>query len=114
MLLAESRIDEQRDGSYGADDNFSRLLVQVITEELYRNMLLAFACIFATTLFLLWNFVCCVMVLLSVVLTVVNVAGFMHFWGEQNEEQRAYPARVCLLVSCRSFHLSPGISSPNI
>ena len=51
-------------------------------EELYRNLGLAFVCVFVTTLLLLSNVAACLQVLLCVVLTLVNVAGFMHFWGE--------------------------------
>jgi len=54
---------------------------EIISEELYRNLALAFVCIFATTLLLLSDFIACVEVLLCVVLSMVNVAGFMHFWG---------------------------------
>jgi len=54
---------------------------EVISHELYRNMALAVLCIFLTTWILLFNFIACTQVLVSVVLTLVNVAGFMHFWG---------------------------------
>ncbi|XP_023320290.1 Niemann-Pick C1 protein [Eurytemora carolleeae] len=54
---------------------------EVISVELYRNMSLALGCIFITTWILLFNFWACIMVLISVVVTLVNVAGFMHFWG---------------------------------
>jgi hypothetical protein len=54
----------------------------VIAEELYRNICLAFLCILVTTLFLLFDVLACVFVLLAVAHTIVNVAGFMHFWGE--------------------------------
>ena len=51
-------------------------------DELYRNLLLAIVCIFVTTLLLLSNLLVCLQVLVAVVLTLVNVAGVMHFWGE--------------------------------
>jgi len=54
---------------------------EVISEELYRNMGLALLCIFLMILFLLLSFSASLQVLLSVVLTLFNVAGFMHFWG---------------------------------
>jgi len=54
---------------------------EVIGYELYRNMSLAVLCIFFTTWILLFNLWACLQVLFSVVLTLVNVAGFMHFWG---------------------------------
>ena len=49
--------------------------------ELYRNICLAFACIFVTTLLLLSDFLASVQVLLTVLFTLVNVGGSMYFWG---------------------------------
>lgn len=54
---------------------------EIITAELYRNMGLAMLCVFLTTLVLIANFKTCVMVLLCVVLTLVDVGGSMHFWN---------------------------------
>ena len=53
--------------------------------ELYRNICLAFACIFVTTLLLLSNFLASVQVLLAVLFTLVNVGGSMYFWGEEGK-----------------------------
>ena len=73
----------------------------MISEELYRNILLATICVFITTWMLLFNFTASIMVnfrlarfmrfyeiyctkfqvLGCVVLTLVNVGGFIHFWG---------------------------------
>ena len=39
------------------------------------------ACVAVTTLFLLSDLLSSMLVLLSVVLSLVDVAGFMHFWG---------------------------------
>ena len=55
---------------------------EIISMELYRNVALAFLCIFLTTLPLLSDLLGCAEVLLSVVLTMVNVSGLMHFWGK--------------------------------
>ena len=55
--------------------------MQVISEELYRNILLATVCVFATTWLLLFNLTASLLVLGCVVLTLVNVGGFIHFWG---------------------------------
>ena len=38
------------------------------------------ACVFVVTLILLANLPICLMVLLSVVLTLVDIVGFLHFW----------------------------------
>merc|ERR1719450_257983 len=54
---------------------------EVISEELYRNILLAIICVFITTWMLLFNFTASIMVLGCVVLTLVNLGGFIHFWG---------------------------------
>ena len=56
---------------------------EIISMELYRNVALAFLCIFLTTLPLLSDLLGCAEVLLSVVLTMVNVSGLMHFWGKR-------------------------------
>jgi len=54
---------------------------EVISYELYRNLGLAILCIFFTTIFLLGHLVCSLLVLFMVVLSLIDVAGFMHFWG---------------------------------
>ena len=53
----------------------------MISEELYRNILLAILSVFITTWILLFNFYASLQVLGCVVLTLVNVGGFIHFWG---------------------------------
>lgn len=54
---------------------------EVISEELYRNICLAILCVFITTWILLFNLWASLLVLGCVVLTLVNVGGFIHFWG---------------------------------
>ena len=54
---------------------------EVIAEELYRNLGLAVICIFATTLLLVGQTTCSVLVLLMVIMALAEVGGFMHFWG---------------------------------
>ena len=53
----------------------------VITEELLRNLGFAVICVFITTLLLLADFIGSIYVLLCVTLTLVNLCGYMHFWG---------------------------------
>ena len=72
----------------------------MITKELVRNLGIALACVFLTTLLLLANFLGSVMVLLCVAITLVSpivfftdliftmtphpqvdLCGYMHFWG---------------------------------
>ena len=54
---------------------------EVISIELYRNIFLAIICVFLTTWVLLFNIWASLQVLACVVLTLVNVGGFIHFWG---------------------------------
>eukprot|EP00095_Tigriopus_kingsejongensis_P000432 maker-scaffold171_size289870-snap-gene-1.38 protein:Tk00432 transcript:maker-scaffold171_size289870-snap-gene-1.38-mRNA-1 annotation:"conserved hypothetical protein" len=54
---------------------------QVIEVELYRNLGVSMVCIFVTTLILLANIPASLLVMLCVVMTLVDVLGFMHFWG---------------------------------
>merc|ERR1712062_79780 len=46
-----------------------------------RNILLAVICIFVVTLLLLSNIFASAMVVGSVILTLLDVAGFMYWWG---------------------------------
>ena len=43
--------------------------------------LFLFSCIFITTLLLLADVIISVLVLICVVFSLVDVGGFMHFWG---------------------------------
>lgn len=54
---------------------------EVISHELYRNIGLAAACVFGTTLFLITDLVASTLVMFCVLLSLVHVGGFMHFWG---------------------------------
>ena len=54
---------------------------EIIAVEMYRNIGLAILCVFAITLVLLTNLFASILVLLCVFLSLVNVGGFMHFWG---------------------------------
>ena len=42
---------------------------------------LSLLCVFITTVLLIQNIPACVLVLSCVFLTLVNVGGFIHFWG---------------------------------
>jgi len=54
---------------------------EVITKELFRNLGIALACVFLTTLALLANFTGSLIVLFCVAITLVDLCGYMHFWG---------------------------------
>ena len=57
------------------------LTTDIITSELTRNMLMALGVVFICTLILIAHFVTSAIVLLTVTLTIVNVAGYANFWG---------------------------------
>ena len=54
---------------------------EIISLEIYRNMALGILCVFLTTLLFISNLKGAVLILLCVCLTLVDVGGFMHFWG---------------------------------
>ena len=54
---------------------------QVIGWELHRNLILAIICVFLTTFILIADLGSCLLVLVTVLLNLVNVVGFMHYWG---------------------------------
>ena len=57
------------------------LTTDIITSELFKNILMALGVVFICTLVLIADFVTSVIVLLTVTLTIVNVAGYANFWG---------------------------------
>eukprot|EP00090_Calanus_glacialis_P022071 TRINITY_DN34049_c0_g1_i2.p1 TRINITY_DN34049_c0_g1~~TRINITY_DN34049_c0_g1_i2.p1 ORF type:complete len:564 (-),score=121.57 TRINITY_DN34049_c0_g1_i2:171-1631(-) len=54
---------------------------KVIGQEIYQNMGSSLVAIFFTVLVFLASIRCSIMVILCVGITIVEVAGFMHFWG---------------------------------
>ena len=54
---------------------------EIIGYELWRNIGLALAAIFTVVIILLANIRISLMVFLTVVLTLVDIVGFLHFWG---------------------------------
>ena len=59
----------------------SYITMDIITEELYRNILMALAVVFLCTIILIADLATSIIVLVTVTLTVVNVAGYANFWG---------------------------------
>merc|ERR1719192_1774396 len=53
----------------------------VISTEFYRNLILAVVVVFSITLLLIPRISAALLVLLTVVATIVDVLGFMYFWG---------------------------------
>jgi len=71
----------------GIPDSFSFVKIyaawetdEIIGYELWRNIGLAMTAIFVIVLILLANLKICLMVLLTVILTLVDIIGFLHFW----------------------------------
>ena len=54
---------------------------EIIGEELLRNIILATLCIFFVMLIFLTDFVASIIVLITILMTLIDVAGFMHFLG---------------------------------
>eukprot|EP00090_Calanus_glacialis_P014060 TRINITY_DN22697_c0_g1_i1.p1 TRINITY_DN22697_c0_g1~~TRINITY_DN22697_c0_g1_i1.p1 ORF type:complete len:525 (-),score=56.22 TRINITY_DN22697_c0_g1_i1:73-1449(-) len=86
-IPAKRRVDELIHMS-GVPGGFSFVKVyaswemdEIITEEMNRNIGLALACITVITLIMLANFTVCFMVLITVILTLINIIGFLHFWN---------------------------------
>jgi len=59
----------------------SYLTIDIITEELYRNMAMALGVVLFCTLILIADFATSFIVLITVTLTIVNVAGYANYWG---------------------------------
>jgi len=54
---------------------------KLISQELLRNIILALVCVMGTTAILIAEMQTCFWILLCVLLTLLNVCGFMYFWG---------------------------------
>ena len=54
---------------------------EVIAEEVYRNIILAIIAVFLSTLIFIANLRGAVIIIFVVLITLVDVGGFLHFWG---------------------------------
>lgn len=54
---------------------------KVIAREVTRNIILALVCVMATTAVLIAEPQTCIWIFLCVTLTLVDVCGFMYYWG---------------------------------
>lgn len=54
---------------------------KVISQEVVRNLILALICVMGMTSFLIAEPQTCVWILLCVLLTLLDVCGFMYYWG---------------------------------
>ena len=59
----------------------SYITIDIINAELFRNTLMALGVVFICTLVLIADLATSLIVLLTVALTVINVAGYANFWG---------------------------------
>lgn len=55
--------------------------MEIISEELLRNIGLALLCVFIATLILIGDLLASIIVVITVVMVLVDVSGFMHLWG---------------------------------
>lgn len=72
---------------------------KLISQELSRNIILALICVMGTTAILIAEMQTCFWILLCVLLTLLNVCGFMYFWGLTID-----------VVSCIGLELAVGLS----
>ena len=72
---------------------------EVILRELYRNLGLATVAIYFATLLLLSNFRGSLLCLISVILTLVNVSGIMHFLGLSIDGVTSTALIICIGLS---------------
>jgi len=84
---AKDMVDRLIDKS-GLQDAFTFVKIyaawetdKIIGFELWRNVALAITCVFIITLILLANLKICLMVLGIVVVTLIDIIGFLHFWN---------------------------------
>lgn len=54
---------------------------KVIAQEVIRNLILALVCVMGMTSLLIAEFQTCFWILLCILLTLLDVCGFMYFWG---------------------------------
>lgn len=79
LLTNEARIDgfvtvwSKMFGPWTAD--------KLISQEVLRNVILALVCVMGTTAILIAEVQTSCWILLCVFLTLINVCGFMYFWG---------------------------------
>ncbi|XP_024875784.1 NPC intracellular cholesterol transporter 1-like isoform X1 [Temnothorax curvispinosus] len=72
---------------------------KLIGQEVSRNIILALICVMGTTTFLIAEVQTCCWILLCVLLTLLNVCGYMYFWGLTID-----------VVSCIGLELAVGLS----
>lgn len=61
--------------------DYDGIFFQLIDKEVLRNLELALICVMACTILLIANWQICFWIFLCVLLTMLNVCGFMQRWG---------------------------------
>ncbi|XP_072743546.1 patched domain-containing protein 3 isoform X2 [Anoplolepis gracilipes] len=72
---------------------------KMIIQEVSRNLMLALICVMSTTIILIAEIRTCFWILLCILLTLLNVCGFMYFWGQSID-----------MISCIGLQLAIGLS----
>ena len=71
----------------------------ILSVELFRSIVLALACVFIIVIFMLANVTGAILVLICVVFTLVDVMGFMYFWGLTLDTTTSMLLIVCIGLS---------------
>ncbi len=80
-VLAKSSLPADAKVFGSSQEYVNYVTLETITEELLRNILLALLCVLLATLFLLADVFMSLIVVLNVLITLINVTGFMFIWG---------------------------------
>ena len=82
-LLAKEKADFPSGTKLFAisDQYTDYITMEIIMAELFRNLGLSLLCVFLATVFLLAHLVMSMMVVVNVLLTLVNLVGYMWLWG---------------------------------
>jgi Niemann-Pick C1 protein len=83
-ILVDAIIDEAELSNYSFSDTPIYKAWEAddtIGNELLRNLALAMTCVLVITVIMLADFKICILVLATVILTLLDVTGFIYFWG---------------------------------
>ncbi|XP_040571494.1 patched domain-containing protein 3 [Lepeophtheirus salmonis] len=105
------KIEGERNGLiFPHATQYSNLItLDIILSELTRNILLALMTVFIAALFLLADALTSIYVLLSILLSIIDVTGYMYFWGVSIDTASAVLLTVSLgLAVDYSAHIAHG------
>lgn len=76
---------------------------KMVTQEVTRNLILALICVMITTTILIAEVQTCCWILLCILLTLLNVCGFMYFWGQPIDMVSSIGEYIShFLLNCRN------------